>query len=77
MAGAAVEGELAVVFERVLGPHERLKPATQASVGKKLRTEYESGTSIRQLSAQTGYSITRVRGLLLGAETVLRVRGRH
>lgn len=65
------------ILAPVLSPHERLKPATQATVGKKLRTEYESGTSIRELSAQTGYSITRVRGLLLGAGTELRERGRH
>lgn len=65
------------ILAPVLEPHERLKPATQESVGRKLRTEYEAGTSIRQLSEQTGYSIARVRGLLTSAGTTFRQRGKH
>lgn len=61
----------------VLAPHERLEPATKESVGASLRAEYEKGTSIRDLAAQTGYSITRVRTLLADAGTVLRAPGRR
>lgn len=60
-----------------LAPHERLRPDTKESVGHTLRGEYERGTSIRDLAAQTGYTITRVRTLLLDAGTTFRDRGRH
>lgn len=65
------------ILTPVLAKGERMKPATQDSIGKALRAEYESGTSIRDLCAQTGYSITRVRNLLKGAGTTLRQRGKH
>lgn len=65
------------ILAPVLAPHERLKPGTQQSVGRNLRDEYEAGTSIRQLGAQTGYSIARVRGLLTGAGVTFRERGKH
>jgi len=45
-------------------------------MGHGLRRRYESGTSIRQLAAETGYSIGRVRTLLLSAGAPLRSRGR-
>lgn len=65
------------ILAPVLAPHERLKPATSESVGRRLRSEYEAGTSIRELTEQTGYSITRVRTLLANAGTTLRERGKH
>lgn len=58
-------------------PHERLSPEVQQLVGKRLRAEYESGASIRELSHQTGYSITRVRTLLVNSDTVFREPGKH
>lgn len=61
----------------VLSPHERLQPKTHEVLGRKLRKEYEAGTSIRDLSHQTGYSISRVRRLLLDAEAPIRARGTH
>ena len=61
----------------VLGPHERLSPAASDIVGHNLRTEYQKGTSIRELAAQTGYSSRRVRTLLIQAGTEIRTPGRH
>lgn len=65
------------ILAPVLAPHERLSPATQESLGLRMKGEYEAGTSIRDLAAQTGYSIARVRTLLAGAGVVFRERGRH
>jgi hypothetical protein len=50
-------------------------PATADRVGKELRIRYESGESIRQIADETGYGITRVRGLLDRAGTTFRGRG--
>jgi N6-adenosine-specific RNA methylase IME4 len=61
----------------VLAPHERLQPRTHDILGRELRKEYLAGASIRELSHQTGYSITRVRKLLLDAGTPFRTRGKH
>jgi hypothetical protein len=65
------------ILAPVLAPHERLQPGTKETVGSVLRREYERGTSIRDLAAQTGYSISRVRSLLTDAGTTFRERGRH
>jgi len=58
-----------------LAPHQRMDSETQDVVAAKLRAEYESGTSIRELANQTGYTITRIRTLLNNAATELRPRG--
>ena len=55
--------------------HVRLDPGTADRVGKELRIRYEAGESIRQIVAETGYGITRVRGLLKRAGTTFRGRG--
>lgn len=60
-----------------VAPHERLSPATQDAVGKRLCSEYDRGTSIRELSHQTGYSISRVRTLLRNAGAEFREPGKH
>jgi N6-adenosine-specific RNA methylase IME4 len=60
-----------------LAPHERLEAPTAEWLGKALRAEYERGTSIRDLAAQTSYSISRVRTLLANAGTEFRERGKH
>lgn len=65
------------VLVPVLAPHQRLDPETQHVVAKALRAEYEQGTSIRELAAQTGYTIQRVRTLLAGVGTTFRERGKH
>lgn len=58
-----------------LDPYERLQPDTQAAVAAALRDQYEGGKSIRDLAADTGYSIARVRALLECAEAAIRPRG--
>ncbi|MFP5346125.1 MAG: MT-A70 family methyltransferase [Actinomycetes bacterium] len=58
-----------------LDPYERLQPDTQAAVAAALREQYENKKSIRELSAETGYSIQRVRTLLGTAEAEIRPRG--
>lgn len=65
------------VLAPALAPHERLSPHARDSVGASLRAEYEQGTSIRDLAAQTGYTITRVRALLTDAGAIFREPGRH
>lgn len=59
-----------------LEPNVRLDNDFAAQLGASLRCQYESGKSIRQLAADTGYSIARVRGLLGQAGVSLRPRGR-
>ncbi|UAL29083.1 hypothetical protein K8W59_14950 [Nocardioides rotundus] len=65
------------ILAPVLEPHERLNPGTKETVGASLRSEYERGSSIRDLAAQTGYSIGRIRTLLTDAGTTFRDPGRH
>lgn len=60
-----------------LGPYERLTPECRAAVGERLRKQYEGGSSIREISEQTGYSITRVRSLLDDAGVEFREPGKH
>ena len=59
-----------------LAPYERLTWDEVQRLATALRDQYESGSSVRDLSQQTTYSITRVRALLKTAETRLRPRGR-
>jgi N6-adenosine-specific RNA methylase IME4 len=61
----------------VLAPHQRLDPETQKLVAKLLKAAYERGASIRELAADTGYTIQRVRTLLAAAGTTLRERGKR
>lgn len=58
-----------------LDPYERLQPDTQAAVAAALREAYDEGKSIRDLAADTGYSIARVRSLLDCADATIRPRG--
>ncbi|WP_199031444.1 MT-A70 family methyltransferase [Ralstonia sp. ASV6] len=60
-----------------LVPNEHVTKARAEAIGDKLRTLYEQGRSIRQLSDETGYSIQRIRSLLQAAETTMRPRGRN
>ncbi|MDR2253378.1 MAG: hypothetical protein LBD97_05900 [Bifidobacteriaceae bacterium] len=43
----------------------------------KLRDQYESGRSVRDIASDTGYSISRIRRLLKQADVVMRPRGRQ
>jgi hypothetical protein len=53
----------------------RMPDAERKRVGEALLREYEKGKSIRQLCAETGYSIGRVRRLLIDAGVEFRRRG--
>jgi N6-adenosine-specific RNA methylase IME4 len=59
-----------------LRPNEHLEKDRALTMGKKLRSLYIKGDSVRELGQSTGYSIQRVRGLLAAAETPMRPRGR-
>jgi len=59
-----------------LSPNEHLDPQRAELLGNKLRALYQSGRSVRQLSDDTGYSIQRIRALLIAAGTSMRPRGR-
>jgi len=52
-----------------------LTPAERERAGAILAARYQQGHSVRRLSADTGYSFGRVRGLLLAAGVTLRGRG--
>jgi len=70
-------GEIAQLVQLpVLEPHERLGSSTMRRIGLVLRDQYDSGSSIREIASDTGYSITRVRALLENAGTQFRGRGR-
>jgi N6-adenosine-specific RNA methylase IME4 len=56
-------------------PHKRLSPEQTAVVGVELRRRYDGGASVRDIVADTGYSIQRVRSLLTSAGTQFRSRG--
>ncbi|OZD85326.1 DNA methyltransferase [Rhodococcus sp. 05-2256-B2] len=56
--------------------HQRLVGEERELAAKKLRKEYEAGASIRDLTAQTDYSIQRVR-TLLKMTGPLREQGKH
>ena len=57
-------------------PHEQVTRDVAASLGAELSRRYAEGHSVRQLAEDAGYSIQRVRALLMQAETPMRPRGR-
>jgi len=69
-------GEMKIVHMPILEPHERMGSATMKRIGVVLREQYEAGWSIRDIAAETGYSLSRVRAILENADTELRGRGR-
>jgi hypothetical protein len=54
---------------------QRVSPQEQERLGRLLVREYEAGKSIRELCAQTGYSIGRMRRLLQAGGVQFRRRG--
>lgn len=58
-----------------LTPHQRVTGEFRAALGAQLRKRYEAGASIRTIRDETGYSLGRVRGLLLDAGVEFRGRG--
>lgn len=59
-----------------LVPNEHVGRDRAEAIGANLRALYEQGYSVRQLATDTGYSIQRIRSLLLAAKTELRPRGK-
>lgn len=57
-------------------PHVRLEEAVADALAEDLKAKYEAGASVQELVESTGYSTTRVRGLLKKANTQMRPRGR-
>jgi hypothetical protein len=58
-----------------LEPHQRLVGERRDRVAVELLRQYERGRSIREICERTGYSIGRVRRLLVEAGVVFRDRG--
>jgi hypothetical protein len=54
---------------------QRVTGTDREKLAEQLRAEYEAGRSIRQLCAEHGYSIGRVRRLLADAGVAFRSRG--
>jgi hypothetical protein len=58
-----------------LRARQRVAPEEQARLGRLLVVQYQSGKSIRQLCADTGFSIGRMRRLLEAGGVQYRARG--
>lgn len=58
-----------------LSRNQRLPDSERERVGTLLRKRYEAGRSVRELSAESGYSLGRVRRLLIEAGVTFRPRG--
>lgn len=54
---------------------QRLPEAERVQVSAELLKRYEAGRSVRQICAETGYSIGRVRRMLIDAGVEFRSRG--
>lgn len=57
-------------------PYNRLSEEQAEKIGSALKKKYDNGKSVRELAAETGYSIARVRVLLANTNTELRPRGK-
>lgn len=66
----------AIEYVPTLEPNERMTEWEANTVSRILAEEYAQGSSVQQLSNQTGYSIARVRNLLARGGAKLRGRGR-
>lgn len=58
-----------------LGRNQRVTGSERAKLGGELLKRYQKGQSIREICAETGYSIGRVRRLLVDAGVEFRGRG--
>jgi DNA-directed RNA polymerase specialized sigma24 family protein len=54
---------------------QRLPENQRGKIGAELLRRYEQGRSVREICAETGYSIGRVRRLLQEAGVTFRARG--
>lgn len=60
----------------LLRPNEHISDTIAEAVSAELKKLYEAGRSIREIAADTGYSIQRIRGMLSSSDTNIRARGR-
>ena len=58
-----------------LARNQRVTGAERAKLGNELLKRYQKGASIREICSETGYSIGRVRRLLVDAGVEFRGRG--
>lgn len=63
------------IFPALL-PNEHVSQERAEAIAERLRNLYVAGSSVLELSEQTGYTIQRVRSLLKTAGTPMRPRGR-
>lgn len=59
-----------------LSPYDRLGLDQIEKIGIALKAQYSEGKSVREIAAETGYSIARVRALLESSNTQFRPRGK-
>ncbi|MGD9662324.1 MAG: MT-A70 family methyltransferase [Porticoccaceae bacterium] len=59
-----------------LSPYDRLSLDQIEKIGIALKAQYSEGKSVREIAAETGYSIARVRALLESSNTQFRPRGK-
>ncbi len=60
-----------------LRANQHVDEAMACALSSELKRRYEAGSSVRELVEETGYSIQRVRSLLMSASTKMRPRGRQ
>lgn len=60
-----------------LRANQHIEESIACALSSELRKRYEGGTSVREIAEGTGYSIQRVRSLLMAASTPMRPRGRR
>ncbi len=65
-------GEMLPLFRA----NEHIQQDVATALGVELKCRYLAGSSVREISEETGYSIQRIRSLLAGANTQMRSRGR-
>lgn len=61
----------------ILRSNEHLTNETADAISRELKSQYECGSSVREIASVTGYSIQRVRGLLSSSGTQMRPKGRR
>lgn len=60
-----------------LPANQHIDESTACALSLELKKMYDGGSSVREITERTGYSIQRVRSLLATASTVMRPRGRQ
>lgn len=66
-------GDILPIFKN----HEHIRDEVALALSRELKERYESGSSIREISEASGYSIQRIRSLLKISKTNIRPRGKR